>query len=232
MDNSYLAGFIDGDGSICIGKCKGGFQLKLEITQCNRMMLTMLNKQFTDIGKLYCDNRDEKYTKESAIQLRFCGKNASKLLDIARTYAIVKAPQALLAIEYLTNINKPGMYDIREDFYNRMKSMNKDKNSYEKDYSKINDAYIAGLLDAEGNIYYNKTDKVRYYVKITQKCDPTLINHIRTYLGYGQISASELYRIRFSSRQTVKDLWDRIKGHIIIKQEAYAELLNKLDIPL
>jgi len=110
--------------------------------------------------------------------------------------------------------------------------MNKDKNSYEKDYSKINDAYIAGLLDAEGNIYYSKTNKVRYYVKITQKCDPVLVNHIKTYLGYGQISPSEIFRIRFSSRQTVKDLWDRIKRHLIIKKDKYVDLLQKLDIPL
>jgi len=61
-------------------------------------MLASLNKHFSDTGRMYCDNRDEKYKTESASQLRFCGKNASKLLEIASKYAIVKAPQALLAI--------------------------------------------------------------------------------------------------------------------------------------
>jgi len=233
MNKSYIAGFVDGDGSICIGKCNSGFQFKLEITQCNANIIQCFNSLFNNIGMVYEDNRDEKFLNENARQLRFCGKKATVLLNIMIEHGVIKAPQARLGLEYLQIAGIPGMHSDREAYYNQMKAMNKDKSSYEKDYSKINNSYIAGLFDAEGNVYYSKTNnKVRYYVKITQKCDPELVSEIRNFLGYGQISPSEVYRIRFSSRKTVKDFWERVKEHIIIKKAEYEDLLTKLEIPL
>lgn len=229
MDKSYIAGMIDGDGSICIGKCRNGFQLKIEITQCNLDFLNKFNDNFNNNGIIYYDKRDGKYINENARQLRFAGIKGLDILNIQKDYGIIKVPQALIGLEYLDIANKNNMYEKREELYNKNKSMNKDKSSYEKDYSRINEAYIAGLLDAEGNIYYsNKNNKKNYHVKITQKSDPQLILHIKEYLTFGQISPSEPYRIRFASKKNIINLWNLIKDYLIVKKEKYNNLINEL----
>jgi hypothetical protein len=109
-----------------------------------------------------------------------------------------------------------------------MKSMNADKSSYEKDYSKVNFAYIAGLLDAEGNVYINTQKRSKSYVKITQKCDPMLIRTIQQCLGFGSIPPSEDYRIRFSKKNDILKLWDLLKGHLIVKKAKFEQLVQLL----
>ena len=65
---------------------------------------------------------------------------------------------------------KQDKHDEKESLFKTMK-LNANKQSYRKDYSRINEAYIAGLFDAEGNVYCAFKDKLKYYVKITQKSD-------------------------------------------------------------
>lgn len=230
MDTQYVAGFFDGDGSVCIGKCPGGFQLKVEITQCNKVFIDDLVQQYG--GKTYVDTRLNKYSKESAMAVRLCGPDAYLLLNILQDLAIIKGPQAQLALEYLSHHRQQGAYPLREKYYDKMKNMNKDKSSYSKDYSRISDAYIAGLFDAEGNVYYKKYGvKKNYYVKITQKSDPVLCSKIQEYLGFGNISSSEPYRLRFHSKEAIKHFWDRVKPFIRIKRDSYVQLLINLDLP-
>lgn len=228
MDNSYLAGFIDGDGCICIGKCRKGFQFKVELTQCNQEFLNKINDYFNNIGIIYKDNRKDKYINEQAQQLRICGIKSIPLLNIQKEYGIIKAPQAEIGLEYLEMNREKNMNEERHKLYLKVKSMNADKSSYDKDYSKINNAYIAGLLDAEGNIYYIAEPKKRYYVKITQKSDQQLIANIKKYLTFGQISPSEPYRIRFGSKKDIIKLWDLINDYLIIKKNKYQELINNI----
>lgn len=226
MNSSYIAGFCDGDGSIHIGKCNSGYQLKVEFTQCNMIFIKALNGHFDNNGKIYTDSRT-KYVGEQASSLRFCGHKAKGILHLMAEHAIIKAPQARLAIGFLDLINKPNMQEKKEAYYQRMKSMNNDKMSYEKDYSKINNAYIAGLFDAEGNVYISKmTSKFRYYVKITQKSDAVLISEIRKYLQFGNISASEPYRIRFMSKQNVNNFHNVVKETCVMKLEKLQELVS------
>lgn len=225
MNPSYIAGFCDGDGSICIGKCNTGFQLKVEFTQCNKMFIEALNGHFDNIGKLYVDSR-KKYVNEQAYSLRFCGHKAKSVLQLVADYGVIKAPQAKLAIEFLDLVNKPNLRDKKEEYCQRIKSMNDDKLSYEKDYTKVNDAYIAGLFDAEGNVYISEpTPKFRYYVKITQKSDAVVVDKIQKYLQFGNISASEPYRIRFMSKANVNKFHNVVQEYCLIKLEKLQELV-------
>lgn len=229
LENSYIAGFFDGDGSICIGKCKGGFQLKAEITQCNETFLNQLNTIFK--GKLYKDHRKDKYNKESAFHLRMCGAVASPILKLVEEFGIIKSPQASIALRYLSHAHQQGMYEIRSSFYATMQSMNRDKSSYPKVYSPLNSAYIAGLFDAEGNVYNAIIkNKHKYYVKITQKSDPLLLVRIQEFLGAGKIPASESYRLIFYSKTDIAKLWDAVKPYIVNKKPQYIELLRCLDL--
>jgi len=109
-----------------------------------------------------------------------------------------------------------------------MKILNKNKESYDKDYSKITNAYIAGIFDAEGNVYLNDTKRLRFYVKITQKCDPLLIEKIKEFLKFGNIYPSENYRIRFESKINVIKFYEIVKDFINIKKEKFEILINRL----
>lgn len=116
-------------------------------------------------------------------------------------------------------MNKPNKHQEKEAYRQRVKAMNKDKTSYEKDYTKINNAYIAGLFDAEGNVYISDDNapKFNYYVKITQKSDHVLVQNIQKHLGFGNITPSEIYRIRFYSKENVTKFLDVVRQYSIIK---------------
>lgn len=229
MDKSYIAGFCDGDGSICIGKCNDGFLLKVEFTQCNKDYLDKINEYFENKGKLYIDKR-KKYNHEQAYQLRYCGAKAKPILEIMAEHAVLKAPQAKIALEFLSLVNKPNKHQEKESYRQRVKAMNKDKTSYEKDYTKINNAYIAGLFDAEGNVYISdeNVSKFKYYVKITQKSDHILVKHIQKHLGFGNITPSENYRIRFYNKENVTKFLDVVRQYSIIKLAKLQLLVDKL----
>jgi len=225
-EKSYIAGFCDGDGCICIGKCRNdGFQLKFEITQCNLDFLQKIDILMESKGKFYADKRKGKYTAEKASSLRICGKKSMPLLILMRDFAVIKSEQAKLALNYLPLIKKHGMHEERKVFYEKMQLLNEDKTAYEKDYSKINDAYIAGLFDAEGNVHLNPECK-SYYVKITQKSDPILLVHIQEHLTFGNIVQSENYRIRFYSRANILAFHERVKQYLRIKHIPYDRLLK------
>jgi hypothetical protein len=226
---AYIAGFIDGDGSVCIGKCnESGFQLKVEITQCNEGWLKEINTFFLNSGRMYKDSRSKKYNGEPAWSLRFCGHKAIPVLRLMSERCIVKATQAELGIEYTQYINRPGKQEEREACYLRMKELNANKASYEKDYTRVCDAYVAGLMDAEGNVYNNEEGKHKYYVKITQLSDTELLKRIQSYLGAGMISATEPERLRFFSKKEIRELWERTKEHLFIKKPAFQALVDSL----
>lgn len=225
MDKSYIAGMFDGDGSIVIGKLTRGFQLKVELTQCNRAFLEQVRSVFHDKGNIYDDGRDDKYVDEGACQLRFVGNNAIPLLELMRDYSIIKYKQAELGLKYLIIQGEKHKYGEREQMYLQMKMLNADK-AYVKPYDRISNAYISGLFDAEGNVYsaINRENKKKYYVKITQKCDPELIRQIQLFLRFGKISASEPYRIRFFSKA------DIFAFHSVIEDTNNIKIYKLLDL--
>lgn len=228
MDSSYIAGFFDGDGTVCITQCRGGFQLKAELTQCNQEFVDNVAKMFST--KVYIDGRLNKYTNESAFSLRLCGLQAIPILNLVKNYGIIKQPQACIALEYLSLSRQVGMYTQRSEYYMKLKGMNRNKSSYAKDYSNICNGYIAGLFDAEGNVYNSVINgKHRYYVKITQKCDPILISNIQKYLGFGKIPPSEPYRLVFHSRKDIMDFWKVVHPYVHIKKHQYVTLLDVFD---
>jgi len=215
---SYFAGLFDGDASICIGKCRNdGFQLKVEFSQCDTIISEYITPYFT---KKYVDNRDEKYTKLNCTGYRACGKNSKCVLELMFRYAIIKVPQAKTGLEYLPLIGIHGEEHkvIRKSYYDKMKSLNKDK-SYHKPFERLNEQYIAGLFDAEGcvSICFSKTGKRRWYFQIVQQTDPKILDHITIFLGYGTQSAG-YGRWRVASKKNFLDFEKRIGPYLIIKK--------------
>jgi hypothetical protein len=227
MDKSYIAGMFDGDGSILIAKIPLGFQLKVELSQCDKSYLEGINQHFDNTGSLYEDTRSDKYVGENCWKLRFTGEACTHVLDLMKHYSIIKYKQAELALEYLQLQHKQGMYEERESIYQKMKNFNKFK-LYTKPYERLNNAYISGLFDAEGNVYIGDGNKFKYYVKITQKCDEELISKMKDYLGFGRISPSEKYRLRFFSKADIFAFHSVVEDTNKIKIFKLLELMQKL----
>ena len=223
MNTSYLAGLFDGDGSIFIAKITNGYQIKVELSQCSLTFIQMVNNSLNNKGSIYEDKRHDKYTTETNWKLRFFGEVASEILDIMNKHAIIKQPQAALAIQYLLLQNKQNKNAEREKFYIAMKALNADK-TYTKPFDRVNNEYISGLFDAEGNVYINHKNKKKYYVKITQKTDTQLLVEIQKFLGFGKISKSEPERLRFFSKSDV------FAFHEVIEDTSNIKIYKMLDL--
>jgi hypothetical protein len=114
----------------------------------------------------------------------------------------------------------------KEELMNQIKSMNRDKTVYDKPFQNINNAYISGLFDAEGNVYFttNKDGKKKSYIKITQTGCPEVLDKIALYLGYG--STTEVGRWRIYSKKHYNHFYNCIKDTNIMKIEKTKNLLE------
>lgn len=81
-----------------------------------------------------------------------------------------------------------------------------------------------------GNVYMSRTkvEKLKYYVKITQKSDPQLLVQIQKYLGYGSITPKEPERLRFFAKDYITDFHKRIKPYSIMKIQELETLVDTL----
>jgi hypothetical protein len=96
----YLAGLIDGEGSICFRSDNRGTErmsLVLSIASNTLLCLTMIQKEFG--GHLYLKSSKE-LKKAQGYTLAWHGKKAQRLLEDVLIYLIIKRPQAELAIEF------------------------------------------------------------------------------------------------------------------------------------
>ncbi len=226
LHDDYIAGMFDGDGSIVMTMVGGAYksvQLKAELTQCNAEFLDMVRARF-GTGVIYKDKRVHKYRKETSACLRFVGAHARSLLDIVAKRGIIKAEQAKLALEFLSLPR--GACGEKTAALLRMRELNADKTAYDKDYTRMTDAYVAGLFDAEGNVYQSgtgTTSKLKLYVKITQKSDPELLHKIAQHLGYGRVV--EQYRFKMYSHSDVLAFWHTVSPHVHIKKQVLDTLV-------
>lgn len=140
MDDSYVAGMVDADGSIIISKVRPhghevspSYRLSVQVTNTHKSMLEMLKKKF---GGSICNKPltvGSFFTRKSHYNWSVGSKKAVELLKKIQPYLIVKREQAELGIEFwaarshmaiggkhrLTNKE----IALREGFYQAMKKL-------------------------------------------------------------------------------------------------------------
>ena len=223
MNDAYIAGVFDGDGSVNVTIVRAGTRVgyvaKAEISQCNREFLEKMNAVFDHAGVVYADPRSAKYNRETNYSLRFVGKKARAILHLVERHAILKAEQARLVLGML-DLPRLGHGDAKECIRARVSELNAHVPST-KPFERMCDAYIAGLFDAEGNVYIGPGR--RRYVKITQVSEPDILGHVQAHVECGHVDATTWKA--YSSRN-IEDFVRRVLPFAFLKHKILASLLK------
>jgi hypothetical protein len=127
-DLYYIAGFLDGEGSICIVKSKGQYYLQIDIVNTNSEVIDFVFKTLK-LGGIY-ENRRQK----RKVLYRWVAKSkiAEKALRLLLPYLKVKKEQAEIGLEFQSIMQRFGRkktpkieIQTREDYRQKIKLLNK-----------------------------------------------------------------------------------------------------------
>lgn len=130
MDKRYLAGILDGEGSIEIHRAKGrsrvpyNYNVRVRISNTNRGLLCLVQPEYGGvIGKRSRPGRRVDYL------LEISSRNAIRLLKDTLPFLIVKRDQAALALKLprvaVGQKMSPDIQQKQQDIYKRMQLLNK-----------------------------------------------------------------------------------------------------------
>lgn len=134
---AYLAGIIDGEGSIQINKSRNTsgsytYFLKINITSTSIEWLFNLREQWGGIGSFHVESPEKRAKKSPKWKPRALWdlhqKNARAVLEVILPYLRIKREQALLALNFRTNSRGrymvPELREHQEQSMVRMKKLN------------------------------------------------------------------------------------------------------------
>ena len=139
-DKAYVAGLIDGEGSIFICKQKRwkngsfGYQLRVMVGMTDKKTIDFLKNKLG--GGIHCV-KGRKVNHSDCYLWGIYAKNASNLLKTLKPYLITKKEEAEIAIEFqgkcyfskpIKKIKVEEMLKIREEYYNRLNKTKRLKN--------------------------------------------------------------------------------------------------------
>lgn len=191
LNNKYIGGLFDGDGSVYIAKIKDGYQLQVNFTQCYFPICKLLQIKY---GGTIFKNLKKNDNGRDYFSFRICGLKLKDLLNDLEEGCIMKLNQVRLAKKFMTMIKKENNEE-KHNIYLEMKKLNKNKDGlaeYKKnfEYDKIDIDYICGLFDAEGYIgicEYDNSYKLSQ-IQITQKSNNYILNEIKAFFKYGNLN--------------------------------------------
>lgn len=130
---AYIAGFLDGEGSIMLYKRRDSVALRVTFSNTNTVVLEWL-KATCGMGSIVTfDGKDDRHKVSSWFQLN--SDAASTLLEQVTPYLIIKQRQALLALEFQKKLHDPSFKSQREWQHaalEQMKDMNRRGPSHQK----------------------------------------------------------------------------------------------------
>jgi len=243
---SYIAGFIDGDGCIFIRKISDGYQSGFSITQSRTNILQIIRYHFggsitssTNRNNKTINVMDEtntyyhKHNIRNQFNLLIRNNEYQILLDYLQNSFIIKENQYRCLYEFNKLANLPNRYEEKEELYLKCSNFKKNHNLDETYSSRLNVEYIAGLFDAEGCIYISLKKKSKFYISITQKNNPEILEYISTFIGFGVIDCEKKLKI-YKKMDCLKFI-QLVKPHLIVKYNqalAFEMFLNTSDISI
>ena len=129
----WLAGFFDGEGSVCIRRHNGNrWQLRVNLTQANFELLSAVAAKYGASYGPYTKTRKTKLGKDSTVyEIGWASRKAMlQILHLLDGVVIAKARQVRLAIEFLeTGVGSGNQFDEathdkREAMRNEMRWLN------------------------------------------------------------------------------------------------------------
>lgn len=138
MNWDYLAGFVDGEGSITISRSSNSiteserYQVRLSIGNTNKEVLEnireFLYQEGLSVISLPRSRNDPRVLAKPCWTLRITGKRLEKVLPNLVERLIIKRKQAELAISFLPLIKERGQY--HDDWSRLTMAVMSDKMSY------------------------------------------------------------------------------------------------------
>lgn len=214
----YLAGFIDGDGSIYYGR--NG--INVSVLQCSPKILLHLYKQFGgNIRSI--DNKKKDGFKRNSYLWSINGSTCIPFLEYIHGHVIIDCDKVTLALEWF----KTSDTTQRNELGCKIRLLDKNTNNI-KDYSKVNIKYIAGLFDAEGCVAFNLkgTKQVpNRAIYITQKCDQRLLESVKNLFECGSVNKT---RYTVYGKDSIALILTSILPYLVVKQQETLWALDEL----
>lgn len=125
-DAAYLAGFVDGEGSIMLTPRRDKVAVKFSISNTNKAILDWV-AVVTGVGAVQ-DHRSGDGTNKACFQYQANSEAAESIIQQIEPYLIVKKEQAKLALETQERLRNPALNadrDWQQEYITQMKAMNK-----------------------------------------------------------------------------------------------------------
>lgn len=212
LDPAYIAGFMDGDGSVYIS----GDTARLNFTQCDPHVLIRIQEEYG--GRIHVRRMPDNGPKRSQYSLGLSGWDAHALCLVMLPHLRVKAHVVTLFIRFFDFYRLPDTPE-KQALAKAVKEENgRNTRSAIAPLPAISHAYLAGIIDAEGCMR-------KETIKISQKSDPVLLRDIHaTYGGRTRDVCVEFYR-----QDQRRSILDAVKPHLIVKRDQAEVSLRILD---
>lgn len=206
----WLAGFIDGDGSIDV--CGNYKTPRLSIGQCDPTPLLFIQKYY---GGILRHRNNTGKNARIIFNWTLSGRAVKTIANDIKDHVIIEKRNVDALIGWISDqeLALPG--DKYLDVL-----MSTEKKSHPSDHHRITDAYIAGLFDAEGEaslrVAANKTSG-SYMIDITQTGDVELLKSVQSYLKLGYVRYG---RFILYSKGDILNFIERMFKLTIVKQKS------------
>lgn len=207
FSKEYLAGFIDGDGSISCADLYPNY-IKIEISQCDFLPIFLIQKKFGGNIQI-TEAKNEESRKQ--YKLSYLNNNAITLIEFIKDSLFLKNKQAILSLDNIATFRNRSNKEILNNNSKEIKELNSTHTSRIIS-GEMNWEYIAGLFDAEGCITIKKM-----CLSITQKNSNSLLNKICEFIGCGKVSND---RFLIYSRKGILYFLNNTNRYLIVKKQS------------
>ena len=223
INNEYLAGFFDSDGSIYISK----ETLFISFSQCVINVLLLIQKEYG--GTLFKREILKKNQRDQYI-LRIVGLDCKKILNSLINTSILKYNKLLKGLDFISYINKKNC-DQKKEIINFIRNNTKEDNI--DLMNRINWKYLAGFFDGDGYIGINyrileKSKLINSKLSFFQKYTPIFLNSIKDFLSINLGTNIYLSKVEVSTsrKDNIEKIYKNIKNYIIVKKYQFDKMIN------